>query len=151
MNQNPTPPTHVTKTATVQLDTVTGTGMRFTGRMGEYACTLDTGPEAQGPTPMDVLLAALGGCTGMDVIGILRKKRQDITGYEIEVTGERRINEHPKLYTKVEIVHRVRGRNISAAAVEEAIRLSDTKYCSVHAMLHHGVPITSRFEILPEA
>jgi putative redox protein len=152
MNQSPLPPpASVTKTATVRLQTVDGQGMRFNARMGEYSCTLDTGAEAQGPTPMDVILAALGGCTGMDVIGILRKKRQEITGYEVEVIGERRMNEHPKLYTKVEIVHRVRGRNVNPAAVEEAIRLSDTKYCSVHAMLHHGVPITSRWEILPES
>jgi putative redox protein len=143
-------PSSITKAATVRLETVEGTGMRFGATMGEYPMTLDTGPTAVAPTPMDVLLAALGGCTGMDVIGILRKKRQEVTGYEVVVTGERRMNEHPKLYTKIEIVHRVRGHNLSPVAVEEAIRLSDTKYCSVHAMLHHGVPITSRFEILPE-
>ncbi len=143
-------PTHVTKSATVSLETVAGTGMRFGARMGDFTLGLDTGPEATAPTPMDVVLAALGGCTAMDVIGILRKKRQQVTGYDVEVIGERRMNEHPKLYTKIEIVHRVRGRNLSPAAVEEAVRLSDTKYCSVHAMLHHGVPITSRFEIVPE-
>ena len=145
-----TPPTHITKTATVRLATVAGTGLRFDARLGDYALTLDSGPEAAGPTPMDVILAALGGCTAMDVIGILRKKRQEITGYEVEVVGERRTHEHPKIYTRIEIVHRLRGHAVSPAAVEEAIRLSDTKYCSVHAMLHHGVPITSRFEILPE-
>jgi putative redox protein len=151
MSQSPTQqPTHVIKTATVRLATVAGTGMRFSAHMGEYSFTLDTGAEAQGPTPMDVILTALGGCTGMDVIGILRKKRQEVTGYEVEVIGERRVDEHPKLYTKLEIVHRVRGHNLSPAALEEAIRLSDTKYCSVHAMLHQGVPIASRFEILPE-
>jgi len=151
MNSSPAPqPTHLTKTATVSLETVAGTGLRFGARMGDFAFTLDSGPGAQGPTPMDAILAALGACTGMDVIGILRKKRQDVTGYGVEVSGERRMDEHPKLYTKIEIVHRVRGRDLSPAAVEEAIRLSDTKYCSVHAMLHHGVPITSRFEIVPE-
>ncbi len=140
-------PTHVTKTAIVSLETVAGTRMHFGARVGDYALALDTGPEATGPTPMDLILAAVGGCTAMDVIGILRKKRQEVTGYDVEVIGERRMNEHPKLYTKIEIVHRVRGRNLSPAAVEEAVRLSDTKYCSVHAMLEPTVAITSRFEV----
>lgn len=143
-------PASITKTASVQLATVEGTGLRFEARMGDFSFTLDSGPEASGPTPMDAILAALGGCTAMDVITILRKKRQQITGYEVEVAGERRLAEHPRLYTRIEIVHRVRGRNLSATAIEEAIRLSDTKYCSVHAMLHHGVPITSRYEIIPD-
>mgnify|MGYP001589075818 FL=1 len=86
----------------------------------------------------------------MDVISILRKKRQQVTGYEVVVNAERRMNEHPKLYTKIEVVHRVRGRDISPVAVEEAVRLSDTKYCAVHAMLGPGVPIASRYEIVPE-
>ena len=84
----------------------------------------------------------------MDVISILRKQRQQVTGYEIEVTAERR-EEHPRAYTRIDILHRVRGHDVSPAAVEEAIRLSDTKYCSVHAMLAPAVTMTSRFEILP--
>jgi putative redox protein len=123
-------------------------GMRFDAAIGSFTVPFDSGPEATAPTPMQVVLAALGGCTAMDVISILRKKRQAVTGYEVVVTGEKR-EEHPKHYSRIEIVHRVRGRDIHPAAVEEAVRLSDTKYCSVHAMLEPRVEITSRFEILP--
>jgi putative redox protein len=86
----------------------------------------------------------------MDVIGILRKKRQDVTGYEVLLTGERR-DEHPRAFTRIEIVHRVRGRNLSGAAIEEAMRLSDTKYCSVYATLAPSVELVTRYEIVPEA
>jgi len=151
MSEQSTPaPTSITKSATVDLATVDGTRLRFEARMGNFSCALDSGPEAEGPTPMDALLAVLGACTAMDVITILRKKRQQVTGYTVEVAGERRIDEHPRLYTRIEVVHRVRGRSLSPVAIEEAIRLSDTKYCSVHAMLHHGVPISSRYEVIPE-
>jgi putative redox protein len=94
--------------------------------------------------------AALGGCTAMDVISILRKKRQPVTGYEVEVFAERRTDQHPRIFTRMEIIHRVRGRGINPATVAEAIELSDTKYCAVHAMLEHTVAITSRFEITEE-
>lgn len=123
-------------------------GLRFDAVIGSFTVPFDSGSEATAPTPMQMVLAALGGCTAMDVISILRKKRQAVAGYEVALSGEKR-EEHPKHYSKIEIVHRVWGRNISPAAVEEAIHLSDTKYCSVHAMLEPRVEITSRFEILP--
>ena len=144
----PAPP--VVKTARLTLETVEGTGLRFAARADDFALRTDSGPGAAAASPVQLLLVALGGCTAMDVISILRKKRQQVTGYEVEVLGERRMSEHPRLYTRIEIVHRVRGRDVSPAAVEEAIRLSDTRYCAVHAMLEHGVPITSRFEVVPE-
>ena len=97
---------------------------------------------------MEVLLVGLGGCTGMDVISILRKKRQVVLGYEVVLTGERRA-EHPRSFTRIEVVHRLRGRELDPKAIEEAIRLSDTKYCSVHATLAPVVEIVSRFEIIP--
>ena len=140
-------PRHTTSRATLKLETVAGTGLRFAARAGEHAFLLDNGAEAEGPSPMQAVMAALGGCTAMDVISILRKKRQAVTGYEVEVVGERRTDQHPKVFTRLEIVHRVRGRGLSAAAVAEAIELSDTKYCSVHAMLGATVAITTRFEI----
>ena len=143
-------PTHTTSSALLTLETVEGAGLRFDVRIDRFGMTLDSGPEAQAPSPIQAVLAALGGCTAMDVISILRKKRQQVTGYEVVVNAERRMNEHPKLYTKIEVVHRVRGRDISPVAVEEAVRLSDTKYCAVHAMLGPGVPIASRCEIVPE-
>ncbi len=144
------PPSTVVQSATLRLETVEGTRLRFGARAGEHSFLFDSGPEAEGPSPVQALQAALGACTAMDVISILRKKRQVVTGYEIEIVGERRVDRHPKVFTRIEIVHRVRGRGISPAAVEEAVRLSDTKYCSVHAMLEKAVPITSRYEIVEE-
>ena len=133
--------------ARVALETVTGTGLRFLASSEDgLAFALDSGPGATAPSPTVALLAALGGCAGMDVIAILRKQRQRVTGYSIELVGQRR-EEHPRAYTTIEVVHRVRGVGLSPAAIGEAIRLSDTKYCSVHATLSPGVAITSRFEI----
>ena len=101
------------------------------------------------PTPMELVLIALGGCTGSDVVSILEKKRQRGTGYEIEVRAERRA-EHPRIYTSIEVVHRVRGHSIDPKAVAHAIELSDTKYCSVSAMLSAAAKITTRYEIANE-
>lgn len=123
-------------------------GLRFSVHVGRFMMTLDSGPDAMAASPVQAVLAALGGCTGMDVISILRKKRQQVTDYEVVMSGERR-EEHPRAYTKIDVLHRVTGHDVSEAAVADAIRLSDTKYCSVHAMLRPAVEITSRFEILP--
>ena len=102
--------------------------------------------ELAAPSPMELLLIALGGCTGADVVGILEKKRQRVTGYEIEVRAERRA-EHPRIYTKIEVVHRVRGHNVDPKAVEHAVELSETKYCSVSAMLGASTELSMRYEI----
>ncbi len=101
------------------------------------------------PTPMELLLIALGGCTGADVVGILEKKRQQVTGYEIEVLGTRR-EEHPRIYTEIEVVHRLRGRALDEKAVAHAIELSESKYCSVSAMLGASAAIKMRYEIEDE-
>jgi putative redox protein len=137
-------------TATVTLRTVEGEGIVFEAHTPRgMSLMMDSSKTPQGPSPVETLLAALGGCAGMDVIGILRKKRQVVLGYDVVVTGERAV-EHPCRFTRIEVLHRLRGRDLSAAAVEEAIRLSDTKYCSVHATLAPAVEIVSRFEIVPD-
>lgn len=100
-------------------------------------------------SPMELLLIALGGCTGADVFSILEKKRQRVTRYEIEVRAERRA-EHPRIYTRIEVIHRVQGRAIDPRAVQHAVELSGTKYCSVSAMLGASAELTMRFEIAPE-
>jgi putative redox protein len=124
-------------------------GLRFSAMAGSgQGMVLDSGEGMRAPTPPEALLAALGACHGMDVISILRKKRQRVTAYAVDVTGERRA-EHPRSFTKIEVVHRLRGHDVSPAAVEEAIRLSDTKYCSVHFSLDPGIEMTSRYEIAP--
>lgn len=105
--------------------------------------------EGSAPSPMELLLVALGGCTGADIVSILEKKRQRVTGYEIEVRAERRA-EHPRIYTKIDVIHRVRGHSIDPKAVAHAIELSETKYCSVSAMLGASARIAMSYEITNE-
>src|SRR5262245_28858375 len=100
-----------------------------------HALTMETDSHrGAAATPMELLLLALGGCSGVDVVSILQKKRQDVTDYRIEVRGERR-DEFPKSFTRLFVKHIVRGRGIAEQAVAQAIELSDTKYCSVAATL----------------
>jgi putative redox protein len=99
------------------------------------------------PSPMELLLLALGSCTGVDVISIIRKKRQKVTDYRIEVRGQRR-DEHPRSYKRIEVRHIVTGRNISVQSVAQAIKLSEEKYCSVAATLRPTAEIVSSYEII---
>jgi putative redox protein len=99
------------------------------------------------PTPMELILVALGSCTGVDVVSILRKKRQAVSAYRVEVRGERR-DEHPRSYKRMEVHHIVTGRNISEQSVAQAIQLSEEKYCSVAATLRPTAEIVSSFEII---
>ena len=116
---------------------------------GHAVVTQFGGTKITAPSPMEMLLISLGGCTGADVVAILEKKRQRVTSYEIEVRGLRRA-EYPRIYTHIEVIHRVRGRDIDPKAVAHAVELSETKYCSVSAMLKPAAEITSRYEIIDE-
>ncbi|MCM3871947.1 MAG: OsmC family protein [Pyrinomonadaceae bacterium] len=114
----------------------------------KHAVTLDTDHNRSfAPTPMELLLVALGSCTAVDVIGILQKKRENVTEYRVEVHGERR-DEHPRSFSRMEVHHVVTGRNISEKSVAHAIELSETKYCSVAATLRPTAEIVSSFEII---
>ncbi len=136
-------------TAILRLETIDG-GLRFSTRLGSgQTAVLDSGPGMIAPNPVEMLLATLGGCEGMDVISMLRKKRQRVTGYEIELVGERRA-EHPRKYTRIEVVHRVRGYELSETAIADTIRLSETRYCSVRASLDPAIEIKNRIEIISE-
>ncbi len=116
-----------------------------------HAQVLETDHErASAATPMELLLVALGGCTAVDVESILKKKRQQVTDYRVEVRGERR-DEHPRAYTRIEVRHVVRGRGVSAAAVASAVELSETKYCSVAATLRPGVEIVTTYEVIEDS
>ncbi len=99
--------------------------------------------------PMEVVLQALAGCTGMDVMSILGKKRIKIDLFGMEVTAER-ADVHPKVFTKIHLTYKFWGSDIPENAVERAIELSETKYCSVSAMLRSTAEITSSWEINPE-
>lgn len=104
---------------------------------------------ATGTSPMTLLLEALAGCTAMDVISILQKKRQKVTGLQVLVEGER-AEEHPKVYTRIRIKYLIRGHDIAEKAVEDAIQLSQTKYCSASAMLGKSAELTHAMEIRQE-
>jgi putative redox protein len=113
-----------------------------------HAQVLDTDHErASAATPVELLLIALGSCTAVDVISILKKKREQVTRYHVEVRGTRR-EEHPRAFTRMEVHHVVRGHNISPKALAQAIELSETKYCSVAATLRPTVEIISSYEII---
>ena len=115
-----------------------------------HAQTIETDSQRHSAaTPMELMLLALGGCTGVDVISILRKKRQQISDYRIEVSGERH-EEHPRAYTRLFVKHIVRGRSVSREAVERAIELSDQKYCSVAATLRGTAEIITSYEIIED-
>ena len=137
----------MTNQGMLQLQTVTGTGLRFEARFADSAITLDSGPGAVAASPMLHLLGAIAACGAMDVISILRKKRLEITGYEVAMEAER-AETHPKRFTAIRLVHRVTGRNVPLAAVEEAVRLSAERYCSVRHTLDPGMPITDRCEVV---
>ena len=117
---------------------------------GGHAQVIETrSARASAATPMELLLLALGGCTAVDVVSILKKKREQLTDYRVEVRGERRA-EHPRAYTRLEVRHILRGRNLSEKAVAQAIELSETKYCSVAATLRPAAEIITSFEIIEE-
>lgn len=103
-----------------------------------HRLTLDASAEhggvGHGPSPMEVLLVALAGCTGMDVISLLRKMRQTVTSYEVRVSGTA-ADEHPRIYTSVDVEHVVTGLALDPSKVERAVELSATRYCPVSATL----------------
>jgi putative redox protein len=107
------------------------------------------GGRGRGPSPMRVLAMALGGCTGMDVISILRKMRQDVIGYEVEVGGPR-AETHPKVFEALDVEHVVRGRGLDPASVRRAVALSALRYCPASAMLGRAAPVKHRYRVLDE-
>jgi putative redox protein len=129
-------------------------GMAFRGKADSgHELTLDSAPEVggedKGLRPMELLILGLAGCTGMDVISILRKMRQEVTGYEVRVAGER-ADEHPKVYTHIAVEHVVRGRGLSPQNVARAVELSATRYCPASAMLGKAARVEHTFRIVEE-
>lgn len=118
-----------------------------------YVVPLESGPpEGQarrGASPLELLLISLAGCTAMDVISILRKKRQNVTNFEVRVHAERAVD-HPRVFTDFALEYVVRGVNVDPAAVERSIQLSNETYCSVHAMLEKAAPIRTRYTIIDD-
>jgi putative redox protein len=123
-------------------------GQRFAATSpSAHAIVVDSDSETKSaPGPMELVLMALGACTATDVVSVLKKKRQKLESLEVLCSGER-ASEPPTVWTKLEIVYRLRGE-LDDAAVKHAIELSEEKYCSVAAMLKKTAKITWRYEIL---
>ncbi len=133
----------------LKLTTVEGQGRQFVAETASgNSVVMDDAQGHTGPRPIELALLALGGCTAFDVIGILRKMRQSVSGYEIEIRAEQR-PEPPNYFTHVEIRHHLHG-TVEPEAVRRAIELSESKYCSVGAMISKTAHIESTFDIVPE-
>ncbi|MBI9048561.1 MAG: OsmC family protein [Anaerolineaceae bacterium] len=128
--------------------------MSFSGK-SDSGFTIPLGTSAQvggdddGARPMELFLIGLGGCTGMDVISILSKKKQEVTYFDVKIHADR-ANEHPKVFTAIEVEYIVGGKNIDRVAVERAVQLSAEKYCPAQAMLSKIATLTMRITILEE-
>jgi putative redox protein len=125
--------------------------LSFTGTADSgFSVPLGTEPSLGGDDdgfrPMELILVGLAGCTAMDVISILSKKRQDITDFEAQVHGKRAA-EHPRVFTEAQIVYQVTGRAVDEAAVVRAIELSATRYCPAQAMFSKLMPIELEYNI----
>jgi len=129
-------------------------GMTFVAETESgHLVNMDGAPEGGGrnlaPRPMEVLLSGAGGCTAYDVVVILKKNAQDVTGCEVRLTAERAAAD-PKVFTRIHYHFVVRGRNLKRNLVEQAVRLTHEKYCSATAILGKTAEITKDFEILEE-
>jgi putative redox protein len=109
---------------------------KFIARAGNGpAVVVDSRDSGSGPSPMELVLIGVAGCTAIDVISIMKKKRVNLTGFHVNITGEH-AEEHPKRYTNIHIEYIFHGKGIKSKAVEQAIRLSETKFCSAMASLN---------------
>lgn len=132
----------VTWKGRMSFDGAAGSG--FTLPLG---AKLESGGDDDGFRPLELLLVGLAGCTAMDVISILQKKRQEVTRFEVNVQGVR-AEDHPKVFTHIEVEYIVGGPNVDLEAVERAVALSETKYCSSSAMLGKTAQITHKITLV---
>ena len=135
---------------TVTLTRPNGTQRQFVASDNRgHHLLIDDAAGNTGPKPIELIAIGLAGCTAFDVVNILRKKRQNVTAYDVNVEADQR-QEPPNIFTKVRIRHVVTGADVSEEAVKAAIHLSESKYCSVSAMLAaSGAEIETTYEIVP--
>ena len=129
-----------------------GEGMSFIAETGSgHLLAMDGAPDGGGrnlaPRPMETVLAGAGGCTAYDVVVILKKNGQDVTGCDVRLEAERAATD-PKVFTKIHYRFTVRGKNLKRNIVEQAVRLTHEKYCSATAILGKTAEITKEFEIV---
>lgn len=137
--------------AKVTLTQPLRTQRQFVARTGSgHHLLLDDAAGATGPKPIELVAVGLAGCTAFDVVTILRQKyHQQVTGYEVRVEADQ-AERPPQVFTTVRIHHLITGYDVDPAAVEEAIRLSEEKYCSVGAMVKQTATFRTTYEILAE-
>ena len=129
-------------------------GVSFVAETGSgHALVMDGAPEGGGrnlgPRPMEMVLLGTGGCSAYDVVVILKKNNQDVTGCEVRLEAERAATD-PKVFTRIHYHFTIRGRGLKRSLVEQAVRLTHEKYCSATAILGKTAEITKDFEILEE-
>jgi putative redox protein len=124
--------------------------MAFEADIDGHKIVMDASPkvggENNGPTPKPLLMASLGGCTAMDVISIARKMRQDISSFEIELTGEIE-DEFPKPYASIHMIYKFKGNDLDREKLDKAVNLSQDRYCGVSATLRKAMGITHEIVI----
>jgi putative redox protein len=155
MKRHPRPSTERKKTeknmisGSVTLTQAEGNHKQFVASDGRgHHFLIDDAAGNTGPKPIELVAIGLAGCTAFDVIGILRKKRQEVSGYEVRVEADQK-PDPPQVFTKVRIHHVVSGTDIAENALQDAIHLSESKYCSVSAMLQLSAEIEVTYEIVP--
>jgi putative redox protein len=125
--------------------------MTFETEVNGHKITLDASPEGggenKGPRPKLLLLSALGGCTGMDVISILKKMRVDVDDFKVVVEGEV-MEEHPKYFFKMHVIYQFMGKDLPLDKLQKAVSLSEERYCGVSAMFRKGIEVTSEIKVI---
>lgn len=106
------------------------------------------GGDNDGFRPMELIAIGIAGCTAMDVVSILQKKRQDVTAFEVQLRSQQ-AQDYPRVFTQIEIEYLISGHDVDETAVQRAIELSETKYCPAQAMFNQILPIKLSYQILP--
>ena len=125
--------------------------MAFEAEVNGHKIILDAaeavGGENRGPRPKPLMLVALAGCTGMDVVSILKKMRVEVEGFNVVVEGDL-TEEHPKQFTKMRVIYEFKGKDLPMDKLEKAVNLSEERYCGVSAMYKKAIGITTEIRIL---
>jgi putative redox protein len=134
-----------------RIDCAWKQGMAFEAEVNGFKIPLDADPAVSGdnfgPRPKPLLLVSLAGCTGMDVISILKKMRVEPEFFNVVVEGDT-TEEHPKYYQKIHVIYELKGKDVDIEKVEKAVNLSREKYCGVYELLRHRAEITYEIKIL---
>ena len=125
--------------------------MKFETELDGHKLTIDASPEVggtdMGPRPKPLMLIALAGCTGMDVVSILKKMRVELDGFKVYVEAEQ-TDEHPKHYSSMKVIYEFKGKNLPMDKLEKAVNLSEERYCGVSAVYKKAIPVTNEIRVV---